>query len=91
MKNLVIALALAVPMTFAASTSYAGRAHSADCAKAKKQGKACRIEFKGDDINGKRGSGNGDRIRARQETKFGSLIRLRYHFHDMIVKAADNI
>ena len=91
MKNLIIAIALAVPMVFAASASHAGKTHDADCARAKKNNKACKIVFKGDDINGKRGVSNGDQFRTRKDTEFGSLIRLRYHFHDMVVKAADNI
>jgi hypothetical protein len=91
MKNLLIAVAVALPLTFAASPSHAGNSHKSDCARAKKKGKACKIEFKGDDIGGKRRSGDGDRISTRAPTQFGSLIKLRYHFHDMVIKAADNI
>jgi hypothetical protein len=93
MKKLIVAIVIAVaaPMFLAASAD-AGSRHKSDCARAKKAGKACVIDFgKGDHLEGSRISPDGDRFTGKRAVQFGNLLRLRVHWHDQIVKAADNI
>ena len=100
MKNLLIALALAAPLTFAsvgnAAPSKSSKTTTTDpasskCARAKAQGKACNIIFGVHNIKGDRAASTGTDIMAKLETRFGGLIRLRLNFNDKILKAAEGL
>lgn len=96
MKTIIIALALAAPLTFA-SVSTAAPAKSTTpgkasvCARAKARGKACNLTFRVHDVKGDRATGDGSSIRARLQTRFGTLIRVRTHFNDRIFKNAEGV
>jgi len=72
--------------------SAALKKNSADCAKARKRGKACKIEFKtGDTLEGGVASGTGDNIVAPGVVTHSSLIRLRLSFRDRIIRTGENL
>jgi hypothetical protein len=106
MKRLVLALALALPLTFAATTASADKgaheptptersaAHVGDnsCATAKKAGRDCVIDFEdGDNVDGSRYSGDGDSVVADSPSKHPSLIKLRMNFVDKILMTANDV
>lgn len=63
-----------------------------DCAKARKLGKACKIEFTtGDTLEGGVASGSGENITAPGVITHSSLIRVRTSFRDLIIRTADNL
>lgn len=106
MKQFLLGLALAIPLTFSAATASADapadkpaptlrstdHVGNKSCAKAKKAGRACVIDFEnGDDVDGTVASGDGDNVVANSPSKHPSLIKLRMNFIDKIVQAADDV
>jgi len=100
MKKLIIAIAIAFPLAFGsvqtavaskpATTSFKKNKQS-ECAKARKQGKTCRLTFDtGDDIEGGNPSPGGEDVYAMMNAVFGNLITLRWDFIDQIVASADD-
>jgi len=64
---------------------------SSDCAKARKLGKACKIEFeKGDTLEGGVASGSGENIVAPGVVTHSSLIHLRTSSRDRIIRSAED-
>lgn len=95
MKNLLIAIAIALPIAWSAPAALASptsiaTAKESDCERAKRQGKTCQITFgTGDDVEGGAVTPDGDDLYGVTEAFFGGLIRLRLDFHREIVAAVD--
>ncbi len=67
-------------------------AASADCVKARKRGKPCKITFnKGDTLEGGVATGTGEAVVARDTVTHSSLIRLRTSFRDLIIRTGERI
>ena len=97
MKRLILTIALAsfclagtatagVSTSSNASTALSSKGDS-DCAKARKAGRTCELNFDGDDIDGQRVGGDGDMLVVNEDVGFTSLIRLRTSFRDQIVQS----
>lgn len=95
MKQILVALALVVPLSV--SVGFAGAQSSLSkkesrCQKAAKQGKTCMITFgTGEDIEGGVVAPDGIDVMATAPTLFGGLIKLRTDFRDLIVAQADDL
>lgn len=67
-------------------------AASADCVKARKRGKPCKITFKeGDTLEGGVATGSGESVVARETVTHSSLIRLRTSFRDLIIRTGERL
>ncbi len=89
-------LALALPILCAPSTGLAQNKKTAqtdDCARAKKQGKKCKLIAidDGDDVTGGVASATGSDIRVIKPVTYSSLIHVRLDFIDKIVRTGDEI
>ncbi len=88
-------LALSLPILCAPATGLAQNksAPTDDCARAKKQGKKCKLIAidDGDDVTAGVASATGSEIRVIKPVTHSSLIRLRVDFIDKIVRAGDQI
>ena len=64
---------------------------SDSCAEQRKRDpkKACTLAIEGSDLDGERISPNGDRLLARRDASFGSLIRYRTTMVDKLAKDTD--
>jgi hypothetical protein len=60
-----------------------------DCARAKRAGRPCQLDFEGERIGGERAGGLGDFVGGVGAVEHSSLIRLRTSFRGEIVRAAD--
>ncbi len=90
LKNLVVMLAVAAPLTLS-SAAMAQDAGDSDCAKARKQGRVCELVIDGDDIEGGTPTGTGEQLRVRDFSDFTNLIEIRKDFRDFIIKSAENL
>ena len=90
MKKILIALAIAAPLSVA-SLAGAGPRNKDSCARAKAKGKACELVFKAHGVKGDRATADGANIMSRLQAEFGNLLKFRMHFNDKIVKQADGI
>lgn len=98
MKRIFLATALAFSCflgTAAAGTTPSNatlsRTGDSDCAKARKAGRTCKLVFDGDTVDGQRVGGDGDVVDVAKGVDFGTLIRVRTSFRDLIIKAAHDV
>ena len=95
MKSLLFALALvALPLGPALSQPKkpAPAKKTKPCADRNNPRCARQVDFtRGDKVTGDRPSGDGDTVTGRGESRFGSLIRVRTSFKDLILKSAESL
>ncbi len=93
MKRLATLFALAITLSFAApaiAQKAPRKAKATNVDVAKKRIKDA-IFTEGDTLEGDRPAGDGDRVSARGNANHTTLIKLRWHFNDKIIKSAEDL
>ena len=92
LASAILASSLCLGYGFAHADSSPTKTERSDCAKARKQGRACSLTFEqGSKVDGNRPGASGSQVLTTKPTQHTSLIRLRKNFRDKILLTASGL